>query len=266
MSIKKPKPVSGFSKLSKRGKIRWLVENFFTHPEEVARELKSFWYGDPQKQQIFDQFSENFVQAFSHDEVVHGKGSLVNKMGQTEEADRLANLRALLALQWAWPGKKTLFMGCEFGQWKEWDCDAPLDWALLNFPLHAGVSKLVRDLNRLYLSHSSWSDNDHKGDKFRWIDCNDKCNQTLSFLKYGDRPNDTLLVACNFSDQLIHRNWGCPHPGGWKVLLDSDSPDYGGTGCAGATEFSSQPHESNFFPQSLSFSVGRWSIRILGLN
>jgi 1,4-alpha-glucan branching enzyme len=212
------------------------------------------------------QFSENFVQAFSHDEVVHGKGSLVNKMGLTEEADRLANLRALLALQWTWPGKKTLFMGCEFGQWKEWDCDAPLDWALLNFPLHAGVSKLVRDLNRLYLSHSSWSDNDHKGDKFRWIDCNDKCNQTLSFLKYGDRPNDTLLVACNFSDQLIHRNWGCSHPGGWKVLLDSDSPDYGGTGCAGATEFSSQPHESNFFPQSLSFSVGRWSIRILGLN
>ena len=154
------------------------------------------------------QFSENFVQAFSHDEVVHGKGSLVNKMGLTQETDRLANLRALLSLQWTWPGKKTLFMGCEFGQWKEWDCDAPLDWALLNFPLHEGVRKLVRDLNKLYLSHSSWSNNDHKGDKFRWIDCNDNRNQTISFLKYGESPNDTLLVACNFSEQLIHRTWG----------------------------------------------------------
>jgi 1,4-alpha-glucan branching enzyme len=212
------------------------------------------------------QFSENFVQAFSHDEVVHGKGSLVNKMGLTQESDRLANLRALLSLQWAWPGKKTLFMGCEFGQWKEWDCDAPLDWALLNFPLHEGVRKLVRDLNNLYLSHSSWNNNDHKGDKFRWIDCNDNLNQTISFLKYGDSPNDTLLVACNFSEQLIHRTWGCPHPGEWRVLFDSDSPDYGGGGAAGATEFYSQPHECNSFPQSLSFSVGRWSVRILGLH
>jgi len=212
------------------------------------------------------QFSENFVQAFSHDEVVHGKGSLVNKMGLTQETDRLANLRALLSLQWTWPGKKTLFMGCEFGQWKEWDCDAPLDWALLNFPLHEGVRKLVRDLNKLYLSHSSWSNNDHKGDKFRWIDCNDNRNQTISFLKYGESPNDTLLVACNFSEQLIHRTWGCPHPGEWKVLFDSDSPDYGGGGAAGATEFDSQPHECNSFPQSLSFSVGRWSVRILGLQ
>ena len=212
------------------------------------------------------QFSENFVQAFSHDEVVHGKGSLVNKMGLTLEADRLANLRALLSLQWTWPGKKTLFMGCEFGQWKEWDCDAQLDWELLNYSLHEGVRKLVRDLNKLYLNHSSWSNNDHKGDKFRWIDCNDKSNQTLSFLKYGDDPHDTLLVACNFSERLLHRNWGCPHPGKWRVLFDSDSPDYGGDGAAGATEFYSQPHECNSFPQSLSFSVGRWSVRILGLN
>jgi 1,4-alpha-glucan branching enzyme len=80
------------------------------------------------------QFTENFVQAFSHDEVVHGKGSLANKMGLGEEADRLANLRSLFALQWTWPGKKTLFMGCEFGQWKEWDCDNQLDWSLLEFP------------------------------------------------------------------------------------------------------------------------------------
>ena len=212
------------------------------------------------------QFSENFVQAFSHDEVVHGKGSLVNKMGLEMEADRLANLRALLALQWTWPGKKTLFMGCEFGQWKEWNCDAPLDWELLNFPLHGGVQKLVSDLNRLYLNHSSWSKYDHYSDKFQWVDCNDHKGQTLSFLKYGEMPNDTLLVACNFSDQIVHRNWGCPHEGEWQVLLDSDAPDYGGGGSAGATTFCTFPEIHYELPFGLSFAVGRWSVRVLGLS
>ena len=212
------------------------------------------------------QFSENFVQAFSHDEVVHGKGSLVNKMGLDKDADKIANLRALLALQWSWPGKKTLFMGCEFGQWKEWDCDAPLDWALLDFPLHQGLKKLVSDLNHLYLSHPSWSDVDHQGDKFRWIDCNDSDRQTISFLKFGQDPRDTLLVACNLSDQVVHRDWGCPHSGDWKVILDSDSPDYGGLGSAGASNFTTNAEGCDFFPQSLSFAVGRWSVRILSFQ
>ena len=99
------------------------------------------------------QFSENFVQAFSHDEVVHGKGSLVNKMNLIDESDRIANLRSLLALQWVWPGKKTLFMGCEFGQWKEWDFESSLDWELLEFPAHEGLRKLLADLNFIYVNH-----------------------------------------------------------------------------------------------------------------
>jgi 1,4-alpha-glucan branching enzyme len=88
------------------------------------------------------QFTENFVQAFSHDEVVHGKGSLVNKMNLAYQEDRIANLRALFALQWLWPGKKTLFMGCEFGQWTEWDFENQLDWALLDFPNHQGLEAI----------------------------------------------------------------------------------------------------------------------------
>ena len=104
------------------------------------------------------QFSENFVQSFSHDEVVHGKGSLVNKMNCPEEADRIANLRTLLALQWMWPGKKSLFMGCEFAQLREWDFDSSLDWELLEKPLHKGISRLVKDLNSMYLTHPTWAE------------------------------------------------------------------------------------------------------------
>lgn len=209
------------------------------------------------------QFSENFVQAFSHDEVVHGKGSLANKMNLPDPAERLANLRALLALQWTWPGKKTLFMGCEFGQWREWDFDSAIDWALLDLPLHAGLLKLVGDLNRAYLEHPCWAKNDHQGAKFRWVDCHDREGQTLSFLRLGDSREEALLIACNFSSQLVHREWGCPFAGDWKVLLDSDSPEYGGEGAAGDARFVATDHGCHDLPYALSFQVGRWSVRIL---
>ncbi len=211
------------------------------------------------------QFSENFVQAFSHDEVVHGKGSLVNKMSLAYQDDRIANLRALLALQWTWPGKKTLFMGCEFGQWGEWNHESALDWALLDFPSHQGLSALLKDLNKLYKEHPAWALIDHVADKFCWIDCNDADGQTLSFLKFGTYPEDTIMVACNFSDSLRHRDWGCPHAGEWQVLLDTDSPDYAGQGSAGATRFSTFDHPCDSMPCGLSFAVSRWSVRILSL-
>jgi 1,4-alpha-glucan branching enzyme len=234
-----------------------VLSYFQTRPENRSEVHNNLTFGATY------QFSENFVQAFSHDEVVHGKGSLVNKMGLEDEADRIANLRALLALQWTWPGKKTLFMGCEFGQWKEWNCDAPLDWSLLKFPLHQGLRKLVADLNHLYLSHSTWSKVDHQSDKFRWVDCNDSASQTVSFLKFGQHSQDTLLVACNFSNQVVHRDWGCPHRGKWEVIFDSDAPHYGGAGAAGGTEFLTFPEARNAQPEGLAFAVGRWSVRIL---
>jgi len=154
-------------------------------------------------------------------------------------------------------------MGSEFGQWKEWNFETPIDWALLEFPLHAGIKLLVSDLNKLYSQHPTWSSSDHKADKFQWIDCNDHNGQTLSFVKYGDEPGDTLLIACNFSDQNHHRDWGCPHPGNWQVILDTDSPDYGGQGDAGASFFESFKEGRNGQPCGLSFSVSRWSVRIL---
>ena len=211
------------------------------------------------------QFSENFIQAFSHDEVVHGKGSLVNKMNLAYQEDRIANLRALLALQWTWPGKKTIFMGCEIGQWSEWDFEGSLDWALLDFPLHKGIQKLVSDLNYHYITHPSWAKVDHEAEKFHWLDCEDAAGQTLSFLKYGNYQHDTILVACNFSDKLVHRDWGCPHSGSWEVILDTDSPCYSGSGEAGGTQFVTFNESRNHQPFGLSFAVSRWSVRILKL-
>ena len=212
------------------------------------------------------QFSENFIQSFSHDEVVYGKGSLANKMSQSNEEDKIANLRALLALQWFWPGKKSLFMGCEFGQWNEWDFDSFLDWELFDKPLHAGVAKLISDLNHLYKSHFSWFRNDHNMDKFSWVDCDDRKGQTLSFLKYGTEEKDTLLVACNFSNKLRHRSWGCPHSGKWNVILDTDSPDYQGDGAAGNVEFLAEEKAGADLPMELTFSVNRFSVRVLSKN
>ena len=209
------------------------------------------------------QFSENFVQAFSHDEVVHGKGSLVNKMNLIDESDRIANLRSLLALQWVWPGKKTLFMGCEFGQWKEWDFESSLDWELLEFPAHEGLRKLLADLNFIYVNHPTWAKYDHRVDKFKWVDCNDAEGQTLSFLKFGDRIEDTLLIACNFSDQMKHQDWGCPHDGLWEVIFDSDSTDYFGSGDSGASEIFAQNKHIHDYHYGLRFSVNRFSLRIL---
>ena len=235
-----------------------VIDYFSTSPNERSSLHDHLTFG------AMYQFTENFVQAFSHDEVVHGKGSLVNKMNIGNKYDRIANLRALLTLQWTWPGKKTLFMGSEFAQWKEWNFEACLDWALLDFPQHDGVRKLVADLNRLYLDHPTWAKYDHASDKFQWIDCDDREGQTLSFLKYGDLPEHTLLVACNFSDQLRHRDWGCPHEGTWQVILNSDSAEYSGLGAVGDTDLHTFTEGRNGQPFGLSFSVNKWSVRILG--
>jgi 1,4-alpha-glucan branching enzyme len=230
---------------------------FSTAPEKRSHSHDQLTFG------AMYQFSENFVQAFSHDEVVHGKGSLANKMNLGEEEHRLANLRSMIALQWTWPGKKTLFMGCEFGQWKEWDFEASLDWELLGFSSHLGLSKLVADLNIMYLNHPTWAESDHKSDKFEWIDCNDAEGQTLSFVKFGTHAQDTLLVACNFSSQFCHRDWGCPHPGKWRVVLDTDARIYGGDGASGDSGFQTFNQSLDNQLQKLSFSVNKWSVRIL---
>jgi 1,4-alpha-glucan branching enzyme len=175
-------------------------------------------------------FSENFVLPLSHDEVVHGKGSLLGRM-PGDDWQRFANLRLLLGYQYLQPGKKLLFMGGDFGQWREWNHDTSLDWHLLEHPAHRGLQRWVRDLNTLYRGEPALHVDDCAPEGFEWIDCNDTENSVVSFLRRGG-PSDPVLVAvCNFTPvpRQNHRV-GVPHGGYWQEVLNGDAPLYGGSG------------------------------------
>jgi 1,4-alpha-glucan branching enzyme len=173
---------------------------------------------------------ENFVLPLSHDEVVHGKGSLIGKM-PGDEWQRFANLRLLYAYMFAQPGKKLLFMGDEFGQVSEWSHDRSLDWDVLQYPVHSGLMAWVEQLNRLYSSQQAmhWFDNDPRG--FEWVDCNDAPASIVSLLRKGQSEDDNILIACNFTPiPRLGYMVGVPTGGYWKELLNSDGKEYGGTG------------------------------------
>ncbi len=173
-------------------------------------------------------FNENFVLPISHDEVVHGKGSLLAKM-PGDPWQKLANLRAYLGFMWGHPGKKLLFMGCEFGQQAEWNHDQSLDWHLLHEASHAGVQRLVRDLNQLYKSSPALYSQDFSGEGFEWIDHGDAQRCLLSFVRNG-RGGERVLVVCNFAP-VVHEGLrlGVPEPGRWRERLNTDSSHYGGS-------------------------------------
>jgi 1,4-alpha-glucan branching enzyme len=174
-------------------------------------------------------FSENFVLPLSHDEVVHGKGSLIGKMpGDTWQ--KFANLRALYGFMWAHPGKKLLFMGGEFAQWNEWNDAASLDWNLLDYPLHAGVQTLIRDLNRLYRTTPALFEIDFDPRGFEWISANDSDNSVIAFLRRGRDTGRALLCVCNFTPVVRHGyRIGAPGPGVYRERLNTDSRYYGGS-------------------------------------
>ena len=177
------------------------------------------------------QYSENFTQVFSHDEVVHGKASLLLKMPGESIAEKAHQLRLLLAYMWAWPGKKTLFMGCDFGQSAEWQHDKSLDWHLLQYPDHQGVQALVRDLNKLYQSIASLVEGDTQASGFEWINCSDADSSVLSFLRKGSLQTDTIAVIGNYTPVMRgHYRIGVPHAGYWQEILNTDSTVYGGLG------------------------------------
>ena len=174
-------------------------------------------------------FHENFVLPLSHDEVVHGKGSLLGKM-PGDDWQRFANLRLLLAYMWAQPGKKLLFMGGEIGQWREWRHDESLDWHLLDYPPHQGVARLVVDLNRLYRDEPALHELDCDARGFEWVDCNDAHASVLTFLRKA-LAGPPILVACNFTPvPRLGYVVGVPTGGWWRELLNSDGQEYGGAG------------------------------------
>ncbi|GAA1308689.1 1,4-alpha-glucan branching protein GlgB [Saccharothrix xinjiangensis] len=187
-------------------------------------------------------WSENFVLPLSHDEVVHGKGSLWQRM-PGDDWNKAASLRSLLAYMWAHPGKQLLFMGGEFGQRGEWSESRSLDWHLLDDPLHRGVRSLIADLNGVYRSSPALYSADDRPEGFSWIDANDSGGNVLSFLRVGE---DGSLLACvaNFSG-MPHHDYrvGLPCPGRWREVVNTDSADYGGSGVGnmGVVEAEEEP-------------------------
>jgi 1,4-alpha-glucan branching enzyme len=200
-------------------------------------------------------YHENFVLPFSHDEVVHGKRSMLDKM-PGDVWQKCANLRALYGYMFGHPGKKMLFMGSEFGQWREWSHDRSLDWHLLDEPHHAGIQRFVADLNRVYRQEPALYELDFDPVGFSWIDCNDNENSVVSFVRRAKDPDDFLVMVVNFTpvprqDYRI----GVPAPGGYAELLNSDAEVYGGSNVGNGGWVNTEPIESHGQPQSLSLTL-----------
>jgi 1,4-alpha-glucan branching enzyme len=174
-------------------------------------------------------FNENFILPFSHDEVVHGKGAMLEK-APGDPWQRAANLRALYAFMYAHPGKKLLFMGAEFGQWREWAHDESLDWHLLDFDLHSGLQRLVGDVNRLYTAEPALHEVDFEPSGFEWIDCNDHESSVISLIRRAHDPGDWVLFVVNWTP-IVRANYrvGVPDAGYYRELLNSDASLYGGS-------------------------------------
>ncbi len=173
-------------------------------------------------------FSENFMLPFSHDEVVHGKGSMLNKM-PGDEWQRHANLRMLYAYQFTHPGKKLMFMGTEFAQGLEWNSAGVLDWYVLDYPLHRGMQRLVRDVNRLYRNSPALYRHEFNWHGFEWIDCGDAQQSVLSFLRKGD-GDEMMMVVLNMTPVPRHDyRIGVPREGRYREVFNSDSEFYGGS-------------------------------------
>ena len=212
---------------------------------------------------IWYAFTENFVLPLSHDEVVYGKGSLIGKMAG-DEWQQFANLRLLLGYMWSHPGKQMLFMGGDIAQRREWHHDESLEWHVLQYPLHAGVQRWIRDLNRCYRSTPALYERDFTAEGFEWIDANDSEDSVLSFLRKGARSEDVVAVVCNFTP-VPRENYriGVPRGGCWRELLNSDAHDYGGSGMGNLGSVESAPLGSHGRYYSLNLRLPPLSVLFL---
>jgi 1,4-alpha-glucan branching enzyme len=200
-------------------------------------------------------FTENFVLPLSHDEVVHGKGSLLAKM-PGDLWQKFANLRAYYTFMYTMPGKKLLFMGAEIGQWNEWNHDASLDWHLLQFKEHAGLKQTLKDLNWLYRNRTALHSRDCEPEGFQWIDCNDTDSSVISYIRRGADPDDFVVVVCNFTP-LIRKDYriGVPKPGRYYEAFNSDSEYYGGTNVGNGSGIQTLGIPLHGQPDSLSVTL-----------
>ncbi len=211
-------------------------------------------------------FSENFVLPLSHDEVVYGKGSILGRM-PGDDWQKFANLRCLYGLMWTHPGKKLLFMGSEFAQRHEWTHEGQLDWDQARAEPHAGVSRLVTALNRLLRDEPALHQQDFDPAGFQWIEAGDAERTLVAFLRKPRDAGPPLLVACNLTpvpreDVLL----GAPLPGAWSERLNSDAPDYGGSGWAHAASVETRPLPSHGQPHSLRVALPPLATIVLGYD
>jgi 1,4-alpha-glucan branching enzyme len=205
-------------------------------------------------------FHENFVLPLSHDEVVHGKGSLLGRM-PGDDWQRFANLRALYGYLYACPGKKLLFMGGEFGQWREWDHDTSLDWHLLEHAPHRGMLRWVRDLNTTYRAEPALHELDCDPAGFAWIDAGDSERSTLSFLRRARGEREAIAVVCNFTPVLrAPCRVGVPWPGDWREILNGDAALYGGSGQGNLGSVRTTPAPCHGHAQSLEITLPALSV------
>ncbi len=212
----------------------------------------TFWYA----------FFENFVLPLSHDEVVYGKKSLLEKM-PGDSWQKFANLRLLLAYMYGFPGKKLLFMGNEIGQYREWDHEAGIDWSLLENNANAGILNLVRDLNNIYRTEKALHSNDFLPEEFEWIDYSDSSQSALFFARKlktvteGEKKTGSIIiVACNFTPTPRYNyRIGAPEPGRWKEILNSDAEIYGGSGHGNFGEVKAVKVPSHSKPYSVSITL-----------
>jgi 1,4-alpha-glucan branching enzyme len=200
-------------------------------------------------------YTENFVLPFSHDEVVHGKRALLDKI-PGDEWQKHATLRTLYGLMYGHPGKKLLFMGSEFGQWQEWSHDRSLDWHLLDEPLHEGLRRYVRALNALYRAQPSLYEVDFEPSGFRWIDCNDNENSIVAFIRFARNRDDLIVMIFNFTP-VPRQGYriGVPAPGFYGELLNSDSSSFGGGDVGNGGGVNSDSISAHGFEQSISLVV-----------
>ena len=211
---------------------------------------------------LFYAFSENFVLPISHDEVVHGKGSLIEKM-PGEYKDKFKNLRAFYAYMAAHPGKKLLFMGQEFAQFKEWDYQSELDWMLLGYDMHKKTQDFVRTLNKFYLSTPAFYEIDYSWEGFKWIAADDTAQSIVSFRRI-DKSGREIICVCNFVPVTReHYRIGVPLDGSYKIILDTDSEQFGGDGILeqkGIRGFDSEDEPMHGFEQSIDMTIPALSV------
>jgi 1,4-alpha-glucan branching enzyme len=258
-SVSRPPYLGGLG-FSLKWNMGWMNDTLkYFHHEPIHRK----YHHDELTFSLIYAFHENFVLPLSHDEVVHGKGALLDKM-PGDLWQRFANLRMLFSYMWTHPGKKLLYMGGDFGQWNEWNFDGSLQWDLLQWPLHQGVKKCVADLNRLMRSEKALHEVDFHWNGFEWVDCHNWEESTLSFVRRAKDPADYLVVVCNFTPvpRLKHR-LGVPEACWFEEVFNSDSTYYGGSNMGNGPGLQAEPQESHGRPASVLLTLPPLSVVML---